>query len=147
MKILTLHRVLGVLTLLLFAIPALAQGPSPVGVWRTIDDETGEPKSLVRIFEEGGKLVGEIQTLLPEGRMCNSCVEPYRGTDARGTRILRGFSQRGDTWRGGRILNIADGKDYKAKMKVQPDGTLRVWGYVVIDTPATRKAQVWERVR
>lgn len=146
MKILTPTRVLGVLTLLLFSFPTFAQG-SPVGVWRTIDEQTNEAKSLVRIFEEGGKLVGEIQTLLPEGRMCNACVEPYRGTNARGVRILRGFSRDGDTWRGGRILNIADGKDYKAKMKVQPDGTLRLWGYVGLDTPLTRRAQVWERVQ
>ena len=146
MKFLTFPRALGVLALLLFALPVLAQS-SPTGIWRTIDDETGEPKSLVRIYEEGGKLVGDIQTLLPEGRMCDTCVAPYRGTNARGARILRGFSLRGDTWTGGRILNIADGKDYKAKMKVQSDGTLRVWGYVGMDTPLTRKAQVWERVQ
>lgn len=146
MNILTPTRVLSVLTLLLFAAPAFAQG-SPVGVWRTIDEQTNEAKSLVRIFEESGKLVGEIQTLLPEGRMCNACVEPYQGTDARGVRILTGFSRDGDTWKGGRITNIADGKVYKAKMKVQPDGTLRVWGYVGLDTRLTRRAQIWERVQ
>ncbi|GAB5534249.1 MAG: DUF2147 domain-containing protein [Rubricoccaceae bacterium] len=145
MKTLTLHRALGVLTLLLFAVPALAQ--TPVGVWRTIDDQTGEPKSLVRIFEESGNLVGDIQTLLPEGRLCEACVAPYQGTDVSGTRIMWGFSRDGDTWKGGRILNVANGKEYKAKMKLQPDGTLRLWGYVGLDTPLTRKAQVWERVR
>ena len=146
MKILTFRRSLGVLTLLLFAIPAFAQ-PSPVGVWRTIDDETGDPKSLVRIFEESGQLVGEVQTLLPEGRRCVDCVAPYQGTDMRGTRILWGFTRDGDTWTGGRIVNPANAKEYKAKMKIQPDGTLRLWGYVGFDSFATRKAQVWERVR
>ena len=145
MKALTLHRALGVLTLLLFAIPALAQ--SPVGVWRTIDDETGDPKSLVRIYEKGGKLVGDIQTLLPENRKCVDCVAPYKGTDMRGTQILSGFSRSGDAWTGGRIVNPANGKTYKAKMEIQPDGRLRLWGYVGFDSPLTRKAQVWERVQ
>lgn len=145
MMTLTPRRALGLLTLLLFAVPALAQ--SPVGVWRTIDDETGEPKSLVRIFERGGELVGEIQTLLPEGRRCVDCAAPYKGTDMRGTEILSGFTRDGDAWKGGRIVNPANGKTYKAKMQLQSNGTLRLWGYVGFDSPMTRKAQVWERVR
>ena len=46
-----------------------------------------------------------------------------------------------------RIVNPANGKTYKAKMQLQSNGTLRLWGYVGFDSPMTRKAQVWERVR
>lgn len=40
---------------------ALAQ-TSPVGLWKTIDDDGKTAKSLVRISEQGGTLVGTIDT-------------------------------------------------------------------------------------
>ena len=64
MKTLSTGRLLGALALLLLALPAFAQEASPIGVWRTIDDETGEPKAHIEIYEEGGKLHGRILTLL-----------------------------------------------------------------------------------
>jgi hypothetical protein len=44
---------------------ALGESTSPVGLWQTIDDETGEVKSLVRISEQGGKLIGIVEKLYP----------------------------------------------------------------------------------
>ena len=138
-------RALGAFALLAFALPALAQ--SPVGTWRTIDDDTGEPKSLVRIYERGGKLYGEIAQLLPEGRICDDCTQEYRGSDMRGVQILRDFQRDGDVWSGGRITDPQNGKTYKSKMLVERDGRLKVWGYVGFDSALTRRAQYWERVR
>lgn len=138
-------RLLGVLALLAFALPAVAQ--TPVGTWRTIDDDTGEPKALVRIYESGGQLVGDVVHLLPQGRRCEDCAGRYNNSTLEGVRILEGFSRNGDTWTGGRITDAASGKTYKAKMKVESDGRLRVWGYVGLDTPMTRRNQRWERVR
>ena len=138
-------RALGAFALLAFALPALAQ--TPVGVWRTIDDDTGEPKSLVRIYERGGKLYGEIAQLLPEGRVCDDCIEEYRGSDMRGVQILRDYRRDGDTWSGGRITDPQNGKTYKSKMVIERDGRLKVWGYVGFDSALTRRAQYWERVR
>lgn len=139
-------RLLGVLALLAFALPVFAQG-TPVGTWRTIDDETGEPKSTVRIYESGGQLVGDIQGLLPRGRRCEGCAGRFNNSTLEGVRILEGFTRDGDTWSGGRITDPKSGKTYKAKMKVERDGRLRVWGYVGVDTPVTRRNQRWERVR
>lgn len=143
----TMHslRALGVFALLAFAVPALAQ--SPVGTWRTIDDETGQPKSIVRVFEQNGQLVGEIVQLLPEGRLCVDCAPQFNNRDLRGVRILTGFTQQGNEWGGGRITDPKTGRTYRAKMRVERDGRLRVWGYVGADTPLTRRNQFWERVR
>lgn len=138
-------RFLVALLALLVAGPALAQ--SPVGTWRTVDDATGEPKSLVRIFEEGGLLVGEIQQLLPEGRRCEGCAGRFANADMRGVRILTGFRRDGNEWSGGRITDPKTGRVYRAKMRIERDGRLRVWGFVGADTPLTRRNQYWERVR
>ncbi|MDT0630973.1 DUF2147 domain-containing protein [Rubrivirga sp. S365] len=139
-------RALGALALFAFALPALAQ-TTPVGTWRTINDDTGEPQSLVRIYERDGELYGEIAGLLPEGRVCEDCDEEYRGSDMKGVEILRDFERDGDTWKGGRITDPQSGKTYKAKMEVERDGRLKVWGFVGFDSPLTRRTQYWERVQ
>lgn len=43
---------------------ALSAQSSPVGVWKTIDDETGEAKSHVEIYEKDGVLHGKVVKLL-----------------------------------------------------------------------------------
>ena len=138
----TPSRLAGLLALALFALPAMAQ--SPVGQWRTIDDETGEPKSIVRIFEENGRMVGEIVKLLPEGRRCQDCAGSYNNSTLRGTRILSGLTRDGDEYNGGRIIDPKTGKTYKVKMKVQRDGRLYLRGYIGV--PALGRTQYWERV-
>ena len=40
----------------LASIAVHAADASPLGLWKTIDDETGKPKSLVRITEVNGEL-------------------------------------------------------------------------------------------
>ncbi len=54
----------------------LSHSQSPVGVWQTIDDVSGEPKSHVEIFEKNGKFFGKIVKLLPsaKGTHCNNCT-------------------------------------------------------------------------
>ena len=42
---------------------AFAQA-TPVGLWKTIDDETKTEKSLVRITEAGGVLSGKVEKFL-----------------------------------------------------------------------------------
>jgi uncharacterized protein (DUF2147 family) len=140
-------RALGVLALLLLAVPAFAQN-TPVGTWRTIDDETGEPKSLVRIFEEGGVLVGEIQTLLPDGRLCTPCARRFEGRDLRGERIITGLTRNGNRneWTGGRIVDPASGRTYSMTARMDGNNRLVLRGYV-LGIRALGRNQTWERVR
>ena len=65
----SLLRAVTVLALLFSAAvsPSYASDAmSPVGLWRTIDDETGKAKSLVRITEVNGELQGTIEKLFRE---------------------------------------------------------------------------------
>lgn len=144
MTALTPIRSLGVFLLLAFALPALAQG-SPVGIWRTVDDETGQAKSTVRISVENGELVGRIVSLLPEGRVCSDCPGQYAGSNLRGVRVLWGFRQSGDEWTGGRAYDPLKDKTYRGVVKVQRDGRLYLRGYVGIR--ALGRTQYWDRVR
>lgn len=144
MKTLPIGRLLGALALLLLALPALAQEASPIGVWRTIDDETGEAKSNIEIYEQGGKLYGRIVTLLPEGRVCSPCADEYEGQDLRGVVILRDMEQNGDEWSGGSITDPKNGRTYRAKMSLDGPTRLRVRGFIGFSLLG--RTQVWERV-
>lgn len=57
---------LTLLCLLLLATPAWAQPPSPVGLWKNVDDASGQPMALIRITAEGGELLGRTQVWLRE---------------------------------------------------------------------------------
>ena len=45
------------------AAPTAPQ-PSPVGLWKTLDDATGKATSVVSIWEENGKMYGRIEKLV-----------------------------------------------------------------------------------
>lgn len=143
MKFLTPSRAMGLVALLAFALPTQAQ--SPLGVWRTIDDEDGEPKSHIEIYEQGGKLFGRIQTLLPEGRLCDDCVDQFQGSDMRGVVLLRDMEPNGNEWSGGNIIDPKSGRTYRCKMELDGPNRLRVRGFLGISLLG--RTQVWERVR
>ena len=69
-------------------VPALAQ-MTPAGVWRTIDDKTGEVSSEVRIADNAGVLSGRIEKLLrkdaKQDSVCDKC------TDERKTKRCSGW--------------------------------------------------------
>ena len=75
-------------SLFLFALTAYSQ--SPVGTWKTIDDETGEEKSYVEIYEEDGKLYGKIVRLLQvaEDTTCDKCTGDKKDQPLMGMQIL-----------------------------------------------------------
>lgn len=49
--------------IVVFAVTVLsnvyAQDDSPVGLWKTIDDNTGKPKACLRITETNGEFRGQ----------------------------------------------------------------------------------------
>ena len=87
-----MKRLLAMALLLGAAAGAWAQA-TPVGLWKTIDDETGKPKSLVRITEAGGTLSGRIERLIdpdkPDPR-CDKCTDARKGQPVLGMTIIEG---------------------------------------------------------
>ena len=115
---------------------SLAGSPSPVGLWKTIDDETGEVKSFVRISEENGSLVGTIAKLFPKpgkdpNPVCDKCDGEKKDQPLLGMGILWGLTKQGEEWTGGFILDPKNGKTYKCTIKLEgAGGTLTVRGYI-----------------
>ena len=107
---------------------------SPVGRWSTIDEKTGQVRSQVEIYEQGGKYFGKI-TSIPQPndsqgnpQTCSKCAGADKDKPIVGLVILRDLVRQGDRYKDGTVLDPDDGKIYKAEIWVE-DGKLKVRGY------------------
>lgn len=115
--------------LVLFASASSAQSPaSAIGHWKTIDDATGKPKSVVEIYQaRDGRIAGKVVEVLdlkagPDPK-CDKCSGANHGKPIKGLVILWGLKPDGDGgWAGGRVLDPENGKDYKAKLELLDGG-------------------------
>jgi uncharacterized protein (DUF2147 family) len=133
----------------LAAITVNAAEPSPVGLWRTIDDQTGQPKGLVRIREVDGQLEGKVEKAFPKpgedpAPKCDKCDGARHNQPVLGMTILWGLTQQGDEYQGGEILDPESGKIYRVKMKLTDGGKkLEVRGFIGISLLG--RSQIWLR--
>ena len=122
-------------------------GASPVGLWKTIDDETGQAKSLVRIVEVNGMLSGRIEKLLTPGKesqVCEKCEGELKDKPVLGMEILRGLKKGDGVWEGGTILDPNNGKFYRSQLKLVDGGKkMELRGYIGI--PLLGRSQNWLR--
>jgi uncharacterized protein (DUF2147 family) len=144
MKIIRSLAGFGALSLLLATAHA-ADLTSPVGQWRTIDDQSGKPKSIVQITEDKGVLTGKIVELL-EGateKTCSKCEGDLKDKPLVGMKILWDLKKEGNEWADGKIFNPADGGTYNSRAKLTEGGkTLEVTGKWMFFS----KQQKWRRV-
>lgn len=138
------------LSLTLLAGTAWANN-SPVGLWRTIDDNTKEARSHVRITETNGTLSGVVEKILNPARVdrvCDQCTDERKGQKIQGMTILRNIKHNAsnkEIWDGGDILDTDSGKLYKVRLKPIDGGKqLEVRGF--IGAPLLGRTQTWIRV-
>ena len=144
-----MKRSLAAILFVAFSASALAQ-MSPVGVWKTIDDETKKEKSLVRIKETNGVFTGTIEKFLDPAtkvdEVCTKCSDDRKDKPVLGMTIIRNIKANADDkgiWDGGDILDPNNGKVYRARLKPVDGGKkLEMRGYL---GPFYR-TQVWLRV-
>ena len=129
----------------LISIVAISQN-SPVGLWKTIDDKTGEATSHVKIYEEDGIYYGKVVKLLQDdpGTICEVCPGDKKGKPVVGMIIMWGLKKHKNYWSYGRIMDPENGKTYKCNVRLQNDGTLKLRGY--IGFAALGRNQIWHRV-
>jgi uncharacterized protein (DUF2147 family) len=129
-------RNLKMLSVLLFSLFFCHQidAQSIFGTWKTIDDETGKPKSIVEIFEKDGKAYGKIIKLYREPTenqdpICDKCTDDRKDKKILGMEIIREMIQDDDEWEDGTIMDPKKGTIYDCKMWVE-DNNLQVRGYI-----------------
>ena len=127
---------------------AMAQ-MTPVGLWRTIDDDGKTEKSQVRITEKDGVLTGVVEKVTDPTKQdakCDECTDDRKGKPVIGMQIIRGVKQDADDkelWTGGQILDPNNGKSYKTRLKpVEGGKKMEMRGYIGF----LYRTQVWIRV-
>ena len=124
---------------------------TPVGLWRTIDDDTGEARAEIDIVDRPAVLFGRVaKSLDPDPKAvktCDDCKDDRKGQAIVGMEIIRGVRYEPDDKRwggGGKILDPENGKEYTVRM-VPLDGgkRLQLRGYI---GPFYR-TQIWQRIQ
>ena len=109
---------------------------TPVGLWKTIDDDGKTEKSYVRISESGGLVSGKVEKVLdPKAKpddVCDKCSDERKDKPIVGLAIIRNAKKSGDdTWEGGDITDPNNGKVYRLRLKPLDGGKrLEVRGYI-----------------
>jgi uncharacterized protein (DUF2147 family) len=135
----------------LMTTAAMAQ--SPIGKWKTVDDETGKVRSIVQIYEEDGKLFGKILELRNRTAdedpdpVCDDCAksDPRYNKRVVGMVFLTNLKKTNNKlWEGGKILDPKNGKVYRCYMKLENANKLRVRGFIGFS--ALGRTQIWQRI-
>ncbi len=140
-----------VMVILLWSVSLVFAAGSPVGKWKTIDDETKKEKSIVEIYEADGKIYGKIIQLLQEkdggvGKLCTKCTGSDLNKPVLGMIIVKDLKKDGEEYSGGTIMDPNSGKTYKCKMELSSGGdVLKVRGFIGISLMG--RTQVWHKVK
>ncbi len=138
----------GLFFLFLFLSMSGLRGQSVLGYWKTIDDVTDKPKSILEIYEEEDGLSARVVEILIDGRENALCVK-CKGT--RKNKLIRGMNVFEDlkkldeyTYGEGEILDPETGKEYRVKIWIDPEkpDRLKVRGYIAFFF----RTQTWTRV-
>jgi uncharacterized protein (DUF2147 family) len=120
---------------------------SPLGVWKTIDDKTGEAKSHIEIYENDGKLHGKIVKLLRRApdTVCEKCPGNKKNKKLVGMVIIEDLQPKDDFWKNGDILDPESGKEYGCSIWFEEGNTdeLKVRGK---HWTGLYRTQTWYRV-
>ena len=129
---------------------AKAQSVDPaLGVWKTIDEKTNQPSSLIRLEEKNGELNGTVIELIPTPgepliTHCRLCKGERKDKPIVGMVIMNGLKkEKLGYWFGGEILDPEEGDIYKVKIATDDGKTLKVRGYIGISLIG--RTQVWVR--
>src|SRR6476469_9762470 len=107
----------------LILVSSFAQHNSGItGKWRTIDDETGKPISVVEIFEKQGKIYGKVVEIIDpksKGKSCINCTGEDKNKPILGLMVIKGLTKDGNEYSGGKILDPKHGKLYKCVINLE----------------------------
>jgi len=138
-------------TALLLVLASMSWAQDPVlGQWHTVDDETGEVKSLVTLsIAEDGTMVGVITKILiksDDGGLCDKCEGEMKGQPIEGMKFIWGFQQMATgEWEDGQLLDPESGDIYSGNITIKEDPSkLDVRGYVGFSLFG--RSQTWKRV-
>ncbi len=142
-----------VFTLICFCFTGIsfAEATSIVGKWKTIDDETNQPKSIVELYERDGMIYGKVIESFKKREdgsiaTCDKCPakDSRKDQPTIGMEIVKDLKDRGKKFSGGTILDPEKGKIYTCEMWIDKEtGNLQVRGFIAFFF----RTQTWLKVQ
>ena len=130
---------------LMLGAPAFAQN-SVVGLWKNVESDK---VTLIRTYEEGGKLLGKIEKVLKNNvedtaARCTKCKDENKDKPMAGLRLIWDMQKDGDKWSGGKLLDPETGRIVNCRLETAEGGTkLMVRGSIAF----LSKTQTWTRTQ
>lgn len=133
--------------ILVFLVSFSGQAQDIFGQWKTIDDQTGEAKSIVEIYKRDGKVFGKIVSILNsevKDALCLKCEGEDKNKPVLGFELIKNMTKEGRYYKNGTIFDPEHGKKYKCRLMLteNPD-ILQVRGYIAF----LYASQYWQRVK
>lgn len=125
----------GLIFILLLAVTQGYAQTGFVGKWKTIDDTSGESRSVVDIFERDGRVHGKVMRIFHKpgedpDPVCDECPEddPRYKMKVIGMEIIKDMEKSDDEYSEGTILDPESGKIYRCKLWLE-GSDLKVRGF------------------
>ena len=130
---------------LLAGLAVVAGAQEITGYWKTIDDVTGEVKSICGVYEKGGKVYGRILVIFEEGVFLEDYRNPAKVAEEVagepyycGLDFIWDMERKGDRYKKGSIMDPENGKVYSCEIwrdggnlmvrgKIGPFGRNQTW--------------------
>ena len=136
-----------IILLFCFFATTLIHSQSVIGKWKTIDDETGDAKSIVEVYSKSGKIyakVIEILDLEHKNSVCIKCSGEDKNKSILGLTVIKGLTKDGSEYNSGEILDPKNGKLYKCALSLESKDKLKICGYIGFSLLG--RTQYWYRV-
>ncbi|WP_228027904.1 DUF2147 domain-containing protein [Costertonia aggregata] len=125
-----------------------SNGQSVFGKWKTIDDRTGKPKGIIKIYKKDGLMYGKVLEILEKGKenaKCTKCKGELKNKPIKGLTIIKKAEENEDgEWKGKYLFDPEQAMTFRCKIWLNPDNPneLKVRGYLAF----IYRTQTWLRV-
>lgn len=117
------------------------------GKWKFTDEQDGQEKSIVEIYEVNNLYNGRIVELLPSSRRthCEKCYGDLKGKPLTGMVVLYDLKKTSNGGRDGKLLDPGSGKVFSCYIELESQDRLKLRGYLGI--PSVGKTLYYNRVK